>query len=234
MIAGMNLWPVVVVLLVGITLGVLVWAWPWLDPASPLRVAERITAAANAWAAVRDARALVRLQRGGESPIDATIFYLAPTSVRLEVQSPSALQGHMYAFRTVPEEQLLIHHRPDMNLAIELRFPPNTFSLEVPSPGEVQAALRQGRLSLARLDQDTFAVRGFPPGTAETVLQLDPTTNLPTRIVVRENWEVPPLEVRIVELRTNLGLELRDLFTLDPLPDRWLFLRDRIDAAGTP
>ncbi len=220
----MDFWPVLAVVLVGALLGLAAWIWPWLDPNSPLRVAQELGAVLNAWSAVRDAVGWVRLERPGEEGIEARVLYLAPSSVRVEVQTPAELAGHVFAFRPLPEGQLLLHYRPDLEIATETRFAHGQELIPLPDWNLLGEELRRGQVRLARLDSTTFSIQGFPTLETEVVLEVNPQTNLPVRVQVAEKGE-QSLQVWFVDLVPNRGLELRDLFTLDPLPRRWFFLR---------
>ena len=56
---------------------------------------------------------------------------------------------------------------------------------------------------------------------AEVVLRLNPETNLPTKILLKDRAG-NPLELAVEKAEVNVGLELRELLLLDPFPTRWI------------
>jgi hypothetical protein len=222
---------IVVVAIVGGLAALAALAWPWLDPLSPARATERLIAVFGTWTGVRDFTAQVAV-RGGEGETLAQVQFLAPGNLRVDVLAPAGLAGEVFALRPVAEGWLFVHHRPRLGLGIETRIPASDLerSLNLPTLAQVVEAIRGGqRVTYTpaspdhALPSDEFDVRGLPGQFSRIVLRVDPTTSLPrdVRLYTEPTGEAA-LTIEVRSLSVNTGLELRDLFRLEPHPDRWL------------
>lgn len=231
----MNAWLVVAVLILGGALALAPVVWSWLDPASPARSVEKLLLVLNAWSGIRDGVAQVAV-RGTGGEVLARVLYLSPAHLRVDVLAPGTLAGEMFALRPVGEEWLFLHHRPHEGFAIEARISAETMAdaLEFPTLSQVWESLRRGRLNVSYVpaptnnaprsaSMDQFDIQGLPGRYPRIVLRVDPATQLPREVALYADPKSPPaVEIEVRHLDVNTGLELREVFRLDPPPDRWL------------
>lgn len=239
-----NGWVVVAVLLLGGVLALAPTVWSWLDPASPARTVERLFVVLSSWNGIRDLVAHVVL-RGVEGETAARVTFLAPANLRLDVLAPESLAGTVFALRPVGEEWLFVHYRPGMDLGIEARIAAQelTESLHLPALAEVEESLRRGEVQVSYVPAggladptfDEYDLGGLPGPFPRIVLRVDPPTSLPRGVALYADLaETPTLTIEVARdpgaadptgewlMEVNTGLELRDVFRLDPLPHRWL------------
>lgn len=231
----MNALLVLGVVLLGLAVALGPAALSWLDPLSPARAAGRFLAVVSSWNGVRDFRAEL-VVRGGGQEIQLNVLFLAPASVRIEVLSPPALGGEVFALRPLPGGTwLFVHHRPNLEVGVEARLSPEELGLPLflPAAGELRDGLRQGRIGVAYApggaEGDRFDLRGLPGPFPRVELAVDPATLLPWRVrLYRDPGGSQALEIEVAiknksrQLQVNTGLELRDLFQLSSPPRRWL------------
>ncbi len=234
----MNLWVVLGVLLLGAALALGPGVLSWLDPQSPARAAGRLLEVVSSWNAVRDATARL-IVRGPEGETRVHVRFLVPASIRVALEEPQPLAGEVFALRPVGEEWLLIHHRPNLDLGVEVRLPAEKLSewIQGPTPAELAAALRRGAIRVTHTpgpEADLFDIQGLPGTFPRAKLAVDRATLLPWKLELYRDVRAPPaLEVEVAEgpggreIAVNRGLELRDLFLLDPYPTRWLAAPER-------
>lgn len=225
----------VAVLLVGGVLALAPAVWSWLDPLSPARAAERVLAVLNTWNGIRDFVAQVAV-RGPEGEILARVSFLTPAHLRVDILAPEGLADETFALRPVPEGWLFVHHRPWIDLGIEARIRADELehALNLPTVAQLWEGLRRGRIRASYLPAPPGDALGFPPSDEfdlsgvpgpfpRVVLRVDPASLLPRDVLLyAEATETPALEIHVHQLMVNVGLELRDLFRLDPPPTRWL------------
>lgn len=217
----MNLWPIVIVGLVGLMAGLFSLSWPFvqtLNPATPpgmlLRLVETIAGAS-------DLSALITLYGEEGQEITARVYYLRTPALRLELISPQELEGEIYTLRKIEAGWLLVHWRPREKTGIESR-------LTVPEWEETLALIELNRLrqaiwltqvNVTRAEDGALEVRGKFGPFRRVLVWLDPDTNLPTRLkVIGEET----LDITIEELQLNQDLTLRDLLSLPEQPEVWI------------
>lgn len=229
-----NLWVVVGILVLGAALALGPSVLSWLDPESPARAAARLIEVVSSWNRIRDAAAGV-IVRGPEGEVRLNVAFLAPASLRITVEEPPALAGTVFALRPVGEEWIVVHHRPDLELGIEVRLSPEKWAEVIQEllPAKLPTALRRGEIRVTYTvssESEAFDVRGLPGAFPRVRLWMDAVTLLPWLVELYTDPDAPP-EVELVvppgptgirAIAVNRGLELRDLFALDPYPTRWL------------
>ncbi|MCX7750340.1 MAG: hypothetical protein N2320_02055 [Candidatus Bipolaricaulota bacterium] len=228
----MNVLVVLGVVLLGLAVALGPTVASLFDPLSPARAAGKFLEVVGVWGGVRDIRTeLVLRGDGGEARV--AVLFLAPAALRIEVLSPGEAAGEVFALRPTPGgEWLFLHHRPRLGVAVEARLPGLGGSALFPAPEELRAGLREGRIRVAYApgtDGEGFDLRGLPGPFPRAELWVDPGTLLPWRARLYRDPDGPPaLEVEVPlkegsrSLQVNTGLELRDLFQLEPAPRRWL------------
>ncbi len=226
---------VAVLLLGGVVALATLLVWPWLDPLSPARATEKLLAVLGAWNGVRDFEAQVAV-RGGNGETLARVLFLAPGNLRIDVLAPEGLAGEVFALRPVVEGWLFVHYRPRIDLGIEARIPAGKLenSLGLPTMAQVLEGIRRGRVRVSYVPaptdvafgeaaSDEFDVRGLPGGFPRIVLRVNPATGLPQEVhLYADPAGGPTLEIEARNVTVNAGLELRDLFRLEPPPGHWL------------
>lgn len=226
-------------LVVAVVLGGLValvaLVWPWLDPLSPARIADRLVAVLNAWNGVRDFTAHVAA-RGAEGETLADVLYISPGNLRVDVLAPQGLTGTVFALRPVPEGWLFVHHRPWLDLGVEVRIPAEQIenALHLFNVPQLLRGIREGHVRVAYAPaptgnapeaspSDEFDIQGLPGQFPRIMLRVDPITLLPREIhLYTKPAGEPTITIEVRALAVNTGLELRDLFRLDAPPGRWL------------
>ena len=239
MIAPVNAWVVVAVLLLGGALALAPIVWSWFDPTSPARAVERLVAVLGTWGGIRDFVAEVAV-RGDEGEVLGTLLFLTPAYVRLNLVAPRTLAGEVFSLRPVGEEWLFVHYRPSVDIGIEARIAAQVLeaSLDLPTPAQVWDRLRRGAIRVAYTPaspgngpqdggEDQFDIMGVSGAFPRVVLHVDRSTHLPTLVqLFSDPAGRPVLEVEVRELSVNTGLELREVFRLErapgePAPGRW-------------
>ncbi len=234
----MNLWLVAAVVLLGAAVALAPVVWSWFDPLSPARAAERFLAVLSSWNGIRDFDAQEVILRSPEGELRVRIAFLAPASFRLEVRSPSSMEGEVFTLRPVGEEWLFVHHRPNLGLGIEDRIRSADLEAALPTLEQVRDGLRSGRIRVTYLPAspeapargDEFDLQGLPGPFPRLVLEVDPVSQIPWKVQLYSDPTRPPsLEIEAVvkdeegqKLFLNTGLELREVLKLDSQPERWL------------
>jgi len=174
--------------------------------------------------------------RGGKEETLARVLFLSPGNLRIDVLAPEGLAGEVFALRPVAEGWLFVHYRPWIDLGIEARIPASKLenSLGLPTMVQILEGIRRGRvhvsyvpaqtdIAFGEASSDEFDVRGLPGEFPRIVLRVNPATGLPREVhLYADPTGQPTLEIEARNVTVNAGLELRDLFRLEPQPSHWL------------
>ncbi|HEU67845.1 MAG TPA: hypothetical protein ENN53_01250, partial [Candidatus Acetothermia bacterium] len=222
----MNVWLIGAIVLLAGALVLAPVVASWFDPSSPARAVERLLLVLNTWEGIRDFVAQVAV-RGSEGEILGRFLFLAPANLRLDVLAPGTLAGESFALRPVDDGWLFVHHRPALDLGIEVRITSDELSdwLALPSPAEIGEGLRRNRIHVAyvpapagnatRSPSDEFVITNLTGGFPRIVLQVDPSTQLPREVILYQDPAArPSIEIEVRHLEVNTRLELRDVFLL--------------------
>lgn len=209
----MNWW--VLVLVIGLVFGVVVLG-PYLFPGENQRAMQRLTEVIQAWAGIRDLEAHLEVLRPGEPLVRLRVLYLAGLAVRLELEEPEELRGEVYALRSTPEGWLLVHFRPNLSLGLEARFSERELTRTLQGLGTPSPKLR-----VQWPEANTIQIEGLSGPFPRAEIQFGENFPVPERILALDA-DGKALELRLTETKVNTGLELRELFLLDPLPTQWI------------
>ncbi len=207
---------------VGLVASLFAMVWPYLHPESPFWAQQRLVELLRTWERVRDLNATVIIRRPGEPPLRVRLFYLAGAAARLEVEEPSELAGEVYTLRPAEEDWIFVHFRPRLSLGLEARF----------SPAEVEALFAPfalGKGEVRWVNEVSFVLRGLTGPFRDAEVHVGGEFSLPQRIILREP-QGHFMELQVIALEVNQGMELRDLLILDPFPTRWI----RIPTLSAP
>lgn len=211
-----NWWGPLILLALGLALGAAILG-PFLLPDENQQARQRLEERLQAWAGIRDLQGSVEISRAGEPPLRLRILWLVGLAIRLEIQEPKELAGEVYALRAVQEGWLLVHFRPALSLGLEARFPEAALAQLLGNLGAVDL----GKLRIRWFGENIVQVSGLAQPFPTAEIHFGPETALPQRVLATDaNGQV--WELRFSEPQINVGLELRDLLTLDPLPTRWI------------
>ena len=212
----MNEWLLLLLVGAGLILGIFALG-PYLQPNPELQARQRFLELVRTWEGIRDLRAEIGVARPGEPRLNFSLLYLAGLALRLEIQEPEELRGEVYALRAVPEGWLLVHFRPKLGLGLESRFSDQALTRLL---SEFEGFSPE-KAKIIWPEENVVRFAGLPGIFTEAELQLDPETNLPTKILLKDRTG-NPLELAVEKAEVNVGLELRELLLLDPFPTRWI------------
>lgn len=230
----MELWPVIVVVVVGSLVGLWQWDWPFLPGTDEGAIPALMVQMGEALAGVEDLGCLVRFwsfQGGadlcgasvpaGGAEVEVRLTYLhtlEEEALRVEFLAPEPLVGETYTLRG----QVLVHFRPGEGIAI-VHTSPQGDTASPSTLSDLFSTLELGKITTPK--PQVLEVGGNLGPFQRVLIHVDPDTNFPSRVNLCGEGEVI---VEISDLHLNEGQEYRDILAPPLLaPEgswRWIWL----------